>query len=324
MKKIIAFLLFLSLAIILLPGCEKDPIVDPVKPTTPYITTNPAANKVVPIGSDESISWESQGLSSITVKVGEEIKSNLISGSIPLDDIKEEIVVLIVGFDKNNEPIISKEIRFMPQSSTYPTPTINLTVSPDRLPQIGGSVTITWTTTNTDSVLFLYNGEWYPPYGSIQLTITDTTIFTFLAKGKGGQTSGSIIVPVESVITPPAPTIEELLCLGPWKLVQVLTAYSPSGPWQELDIYAECQQDDRLIFHPNNTSTYDRGEILCPGESNRYSNSSWQLVGNMINNYYEILIINSDSVVWHNPSVEIQEDGVTTVDIIVKSIFIHP
>lgn len=319
MKKlcqIAALFLCLSLAFIN-TGCDKEQDDNPVNPITPTLTTNPVSDKTVPIGCNDSISWETQGISSLVVKINGEMVSTLLKGSIKFSSITEE---KIVEFEIPDNKDMNKTVRLMPQSISYPKPTINLSKNPDRLPENGGQVTITWTTTNADSVL--HNNHWYPPSGSISYNLTDTTTFIFTAKGKGGEVSDNIIVYVDVVIYPPLYP----LTLGPWKEVKHLYTSEFEGIYnEEIDISAPCQQDDRYIFTQNGTFIGTFGPLLCEGGTISEVNWPYEFAFNTIFGLGDpryVIKLTADTLIWQFNGISFLPD--TTVVNTHTQFFIHP
>lgn len=327
MKKLSMIALFLcfSLAfIVILPGCSKDPQDDsPVNPITPTITTNPVADKTVPVGSDDSISWETKDILSLTVSVNDSIVSKELKGSYKFDSVNVEKRVTFTGLDKNNEPINPKMIRFMPQSS-HPKPTISLTSNPVRLPQSGGLVTVNWETTNAQSVL--HNNVSYPPNGSVSYNVNDTTTFSFTAIGLGGQTTKSITVDVEAVINPPL-TYMDYACGGSWKQVQFLYTCEALGIYdEEIDITSECSQDNRIIFDRNGICAFIFGPIYCEGGITHDYNFSYVISNDTIfglGDPRQIISLDSDTLIWRFYGIHILPDNTGTPTIITEK-FIHP
>lgn len=266
MKNLVFFFvagLFLSLLFV---GCDKD-IEEPVVPR-PYIEASAVPAKV-PVGDSilVTLNWDIQN-SSVAYLDGKPLE--VFKGSKELYITKNTNFVFKAKNDNGDEAtkIVSAK------GPVFDMPTIEITANPDTLPIGGGITTISWTSTNADSVQ--YNGAWYPPNGSLNLGFVSSTIsFTFEVIGKGG------------IITSPQFEIyvlrmDDLLCSGgiEWILTQG-DFLDSTGVFQwtffQWENSPPCEQDTKMTFTMNpNLYVYNTG-VECDGDLPFVVNTTWVL-----------------------------------------------
>lgn len=154
-------------------------------------------------------------------------------GVIPFIKVKKDSTKIFnfCAFNKESEKLEKKiVVVFNPLPIVpppLPLPTINVSANPDTLPIGGGITTITWTTQDADSVGFA--GNWYDPNSSVETGfIPASSSLSFIAKGKGGETT--TIVSITVALPTPPPTMEELLCAETRTLFYKEYAYTIYGP----------------------------------------------------------------------------------------------
>ena len=307
LSKILIWSLFLSLLFFIV-GCGKDeiPVIPPVNAPTITVSANPT--QLPKMGSSSLISIMTTNAESAT--------SDLpgfqgISGSFPTPNLYVTTTYHFKVYGKGG--VAKDSITIFVGIS--PAPTIVVSANLTNLPYGGGTVVIGWTTTNTDSVL--YKNVWYPSNDTMHCFVTKETVFTFIARGPGGENFSTITIKVEQ--TPPPTPAEVTLCLFPKKLIEVKFSYTKEGdPYAIMDFSALCEQDDQRIFYLNHIVTSDMGEIFCDGETIRYLSWNWSLVGSILKIgglEYDLLVNTEDGMVDRYESIQIQPDGVSVIKI---------
>ena len=84
--------------------------------------------------------------------------------------------------------------------NVYPSPTVNITADPKTI-EIGSASTLTWSSTNADSVTIDQDIGSVDFSGTVTVSPTETTAYTITAAGLGGSATDSAVV---DVIDPPA------------------------------------------------------------------------------------------------------------------------
>ena len=305
-SRILISSLFLSLLFFIV-GCGKDeiPVIPPVNAPTITVSANPT--QLPKMGSSSMISIKTTNAESVT--------SDLpgfqgISGSFPTPNLYITTTYHFKVYGKGGVAVDSIKILV----KNNPAPTIVVSANSTNLPYGGGTVVIGWTTTNTDSVL--YKNAWYPANDTMHCFVTKETVFTFIARGPGGENFSTITIKVEQ--TPPhIVTREDSLCLHPLKLIEAKFSHNMiGGPYQLFNTSSPCEQDDRYTFFLNHTTMIDRGELPCSIGENRYFWYNWSLVGDILtigSGVRTLLDISDTQVIWRYQSIEITGNGVVII-----------
>ncbi len=301
MKKVVALsrIIFFALVLLCIPGCEKEtpptPITPPVKELSLSLRATPET--LEPDG----------GVSIIEIiAVADSTVSDLPGATLILGSFTKQV----------ETPVLKKTTTFNFRSylkgkvlyryvSVYvtklPQPTISLSSSVDTLPIGGGEVIITITSTQTDTVVSLFDGKILPPNCVDTHFIDTTTSFIYEAHGPGGMKSKSITIFVKE--PPPPLTTAELLCLAPWRRSQLEFKYPGDENWYEA-VIDECLLDDIITFYIDNTSLSNFGEIKCNENMPNFAYGPWILDGDSLclgdprGLWSEITHISTDTIVW--------------------------
>lgn len=290
MKKFIAYaFLFLSLAF-LLPGCEKDEKPIEVSEITAYANpTNPDY-----MGSSK-LSWSfPDEYERVSVYVGDSIISTKKSDyGVMLNNLETKTIVYFSGFMANtNEP----EIRTVEINPKLPqAPIVTLKANPASIPR-GFSTTINWNVTGViDSIQSDLPGL-VGVNGNISISPNENITYSLTAYGKGGVTTESLTI----TVTEPTPL--QLLQMGKWKTVELYSTCEPIGRFREpIPMGEECEEDDFWYFRTDNVVEYNKGNILCSGETHHvwywlytYTGDSVYISGNPI----KIILLTEDEMAW--------------------------
>lgn len=291
MKKILHFLT-IGIILSLVNGCEK-PNDEPKLPLLPIIKVS---------ADPATIEYGSSSIINITTTNTDSIVSDLpgltgVSGSFPTPKLTETTTFHFVAHsgkgltDTANVTIIVKELP--------PPPTVSVSANPYTVIR-GKTTTISWNVTGeVDSVKSDLSGI-STKSGSITLTPQESRLITLTAYGKGGITSDTAMV---TVIDPPPPTMEELLCnFGPWNKIKLEFQQALAGsPWIEYAIW-ECSKDNLYYFYltPTKKMVSDKGVITCSSDETRIREGPWSLSGNILDTggLTEIITLNKDTLVW--------------------------
>jgi hypothetical protein len=322
------FFFFTTILLVsLFTGCKEDPPVVPDVPDTPEPELTYTVTEVTLTGEIKviTLSWETKNATSCVLNTN----SVELSGSRDFQ-ILEDTWFYFVATGDGGKVTKSFEVKASGVVVTPPTPapTITITANPDTLPIGGGTTILTWSATNTSSVVF--NGVSYDSIGSVETGfITSTSNFSFTANGEGGVKTSVVTVTVLEELPPP--TTEELLCnFGLFSKVLVVYSYTTGEPsWillYDFDQQPPCNQDITMEFSMNpNKMIYSFGEY-CPGEegNTQIFEFDWWLEGMTIKGGgdRDIITLNQDSLVWIYESIEIQGEN-TTVPIFVKATYVH-
>jgi hypothetical protein len=152
-----------------------------VKPTV-TISASPAS---IEAGGSSTLTWTSTNATSASIDNG--VGTVPVNGSIGVSPTATTTYIITVT-GAGGTATASTKVTIL-----KPKPTVAFTAAPDLLPP-GGSSTLTWTTTDADTVT-IDNGV-----GSVNLngsqTVSPTveTIYTLTAVGTGGTTTASVTV----------------------------------------------------------------------------------------------------------------------------------
>lgn len=301
--------LFLSLVLFIIPGCGKDPIVNPIPVPTIELKTSDGS---VPYMGSTTVYYHVYNGDMMTLN-GESISKEV--DSLRLINLTNEITITV--YAKNSSGEASENITILVEDRIIHLPTILVIIQSQNLPIGGDTVTITLFNTYTDSVYCYFNNKWYAPNSIVKLFVNqDTTEIRFEAKGPDGTKSTSVTVFVEQ---PPVPlTISQLLCLAPWQMIR-LEFFIPGTPWYDGNI--GCSSDDIWNFSliPQRV-TIDFGDIKCSDGEVSLS-WPWTLNDELLDTgdsggiISEITFISADTLVW----VYCFGDGACT-----RETFVHP
>jgi hypothetical protein len=323
MKKMFPFLVIGLISLSLLwTGCGKPPIDEPHGSNPPEITAS-VFPETVDYGGSANLSWNIINATSAT-RNGINID---LSDSLSLNNLVENDTSV---FEATYINATSNEMKFdtavviiKVRPEVILAPSVTFTVSPPVQPIGGGSPTISWTSQNTDSVYI--NGVWYGPTGSVELGFisSDTTI-TYLAKGPGGEKTGTISLPVTP--TPPPLTIDEMLNSGPWKTGKLEENYPTIdiNLWIPVDIQGTCVDDNTLTFNlVPQTMVLNSGQNLCDGETIPILTYTWTRSDSTISGFGDRQLekITLDTLIWTYESGAAIGDSVVLM--IVRETFIH-
>ncbi len=158
-----------------------------------------SANNLPPGGGDVTLSWAETGAQQLSIDngVGNVFGKNSVSVRVTQSTAYKLTADNVYG--PSNTPGHDDQIVLV-NVTPEPAPTINsFTVSPSSLPQGGGTVTVSWSTTNADSVdiepgIGGFDGSltsW-----SESLFVTSSTTFTLTARNSDGTATFAVPVTV--------------------------------------------------------------------------------------------------------------------------------
>jgi hypothetical protein len=113
--------------------------------------------------------------------------------------------IVVVAAESDTSYFKSTEYITVSSTATDPAPTLQITASPATI-TAGQSATLSWTSTNADSVTISGVGT-FGATGTASVSPTATTTYTATASGAGGTATGAATVTVSSV-TSTAPTVQ--------------------------------------------------------------------------------------------------------------------
>jgi peptidoglycan-associated lipoprotein len=119
----------------------------------------------------------------------------------PLAGILLVLGLLATGGCKKKTPVVTPTPP--PAQPSSPAPTIQLTAEPS-IVAVGGSTTLSWTTTDADEVVIENVGR-YPANGSTVIRPAMSTTIVATANGRGGKATAQVRV----TVTAPPPTSPE-------------------------------------------------------------------------------------------------------------------
>lgn len=310
MKKLALLLtLFLSLVLLLAPGCGKDPI-DPQTPPkvltwsiTPLYDTVKEGSKVQIkiVTNADSISADFPEAKTLYSPINRTVESQPIT----------QTTIYHMAFYINGKVVdIANPTYFVRKIILPPPPTVTVSANPYTV--IRGKTTIvSWNVAGeVDSIKSnlpdVSTKGLSTTFGSITMTPQSSMLITVTAYGKGGSTSDTATI---TVIDPPPPTPEELLCnFGPWKMVYLEFQDIITLSWKPAEIWS-CRKDDSYHFYLNHRAVNDVGAILCSSDDQTIE-GPWSLNGSVLNVGYNLNIItlNKDSLVWiYNTGSNVRE-----------------
>lgn len=273
-------LLFLSLVLILLPGCEKDltPLVVPVD--KPEIKTNQTAkNGLI------TLSWDAKNTKVLMMQN----RIVAVHDSITIPNMDTTFV-----FDATNDgETASKKVEIV----KIPLPEITFSMV-DTLSQ-SGTVKLTYSTKNCTKII--WNDVEYGPNGSLSIAVTATTTIDFKVLGPGGMINTSVIIPVKEVV--PLTQLEQIITSNP--MVETFSRKSfvgPNGPWENKNVnYSDpCMADNIMTFLPTYKYIYSQGQ-LCGGGYVEPVTFNWTIAGDslfMEGNHVFLQSYNLEKVIW--------------------------
>lgn len=218
----------------------------------------------------------------------------LPSGDTTISIKKGETKNILFVVENTNGIKIQKSLYFPVPAA----PTLSVKATPASLPPGGGDVHLTWMSTGSEYGVF-YNGvSYFDGTTGITLNIPASGMdsITFIAKGKGGETTIKLFVPVGQI-----PTKKDTLSnFGSWGLVKLRFQDEPGLDFRE-DRVDDCLTDNRISFSQNPDSlTCDRGEVKCFINEARVASAPYTLIGNVlkVGTSYTIMSLNQDTLVW--------------------------
>lgn len=150
--------------------------------------------KVILNGLPISLQWETKFADSITIEPS--VGPVAPQGSLVLYPSESTTYTLAAtgrgGITTSRVPVVV----------TYPQPTVTFDIQPKAI-ILGGTISLSWSSTDADSVTIEPNIGQYGPSGTVTLVPTATTTYTVTATGKGGAAVSSATV----VVSNPAPEI---------------------------------------------------------------------------------------------------------------------
>lgn len=315
-------LIFLSLVLFILPGCEKDPQIF----EKPNILVE-VSNLNPEFGGTAIVTWEVTGeYERITVSVNGEVKSTLPKspdGGILIPDIvTKQIVSVSCWVSDSPEPILkTKEINPVVVIPNPPTME-HISVSPDILPIGGGICTINISASNVLQIFWSESWvEFNSPFQFSTNWISQDTSFTLILKGKGGEISQLISIKVEVPLTGQE-LIEAMLVFGPLRPVSSRKSYNADGgPWITRDIDYDSPCMNKIWEFSLDTKKVTYSLPPCDGSPSYVFTWDWILTGNTISGFgdREIVSISWNQMVWKELGYE--DDN---IPIWIETTFIHP
>ena len=277
MLRLIAVLgLFLSL--VLISGCGKDetPVLvgQPVVYPTFKVVTNDAKSSTVSVlisYSTENVKTGDVDGEPLTVPTG------TFTVSMNRGDTK------IFTFTAYNVDGIRSQKQFPVEVKKLAEPDLYVSASVTNLPKGGGKTKLTANATHANSITF--NGIEYTNFPIEFETnwIDHDSIFTFIAKGDGGETTKSI------TITVVPPTEQELIIKGDAWTVSKLEGsfYNTNGQWTEFYDYI----GNKMTFYISQPYPYKmKAENACGSGTCEYW-YDWSLSGSLLSGFGDRTIV---------------------------------
>jgi len=145
-------------------------------------TANPPT---IAFGGSSTLTWNVLNATSVTIDNG--IGTKPASGSVSVSPQQSTTYTLTAGAS-------SASVRV----TVVPPPTVTLTATPSVIP-VGGSTTLTWTSTNAITVAMDHGIGAVPFNGSMTVSPASTTTYSITATGIGGQADSKVTVVVGAV-----------------------------------------------------------------------------------------------------------------------------